>query len=327
MIKMYCGSCKYITKILTLSLICLVVAGCGADEDDNTQPALEAIADRTIDVGDETRVDINITDADFDDTHTVRASSDDTAIATVSLTDTTLTVKGIADGMATITINVTDDSGQENAAATPIVFQVTVDANVQPIVETIADRTIDVGDETSVEINISDVDVDDTHAISASSDDTAIATVSVTDTTLTVKGIADGMTTITVNVTDDSRQENAAATPLTFRVTVNEPYTPFEGLIVAPGAVIFRAGNIHLQAGNCIFLDGATFNNVTYDTHSFKWQRREHDKAPWIDIPGTEETRGVCGFRPQRPGQYRAVWEVSINGVRKRYASANILEL
>ena len=327
MIKMYSGSCKYVTKILTLSLICLAVAGCGADEDDNTQPVLEAIADRTIDVGDETSVEININDADVDDTHTVRASSDDMAIATVSVKNTTLTINGIADGMTTITVNVTDDSGQENAAATPILFQVTVDANVQPALEAIADRTIDVGDELSVKININDADFDDTHTVRASSADAAIAAVSVTDTTLTINGIADGTTTITVNVTDDSGQENAAATPLTFRVTVNEPYTPFEGLIVAPGAVIFRAGNIHLQAGKCIFLDGATFNNVTYDTHSFKWQRREDDKAPWIDIPGTEETRGVCGFLPQRPGQYRAVWEVSINGVRKRYASANILEI
>ena len=178
-----------------------------------------------------------------------------------------------------------------------------------------------------VDIDITDADVDDTHTIRASSDDTAIATLLVEDTTLSIKGIADGTTTIRINVTDDSGQENAAATPLTFRVTVKDPYTPFAGLMVAPGVVIFRAGNIHLQAGNCIFLDGATFNDVTYDSHSFKWQRREDDKSPWIDIPGTEENRGICGFLPHRPGQYRAVWEVSINGVRKKYASGNILEI
>ena len=110
MVRTYSGSGKYITKIFTLSLICLAVVGCGADEDDNTQPVIEAIADRTLDVGDETMVDIDITDADVDDTHTIRASSDDTAIATVSVNDTTLTIKGIADGTTTVTVSVTDDS-------------------------------------------------------------------------------------------------------------------------------------------------------------------------------------------------------------------------
>ena len=46
---------------------------------------------------------------------------------------------------------------------------------------------------------------------------------------------------------------------------------------------------------------------------------------PWIDIPGTEEDRGICGYRPDSLSQYRAVWDVSIGGVRKKYASANIL--
>ena len=178
------------------------------------------------------------------------------------------------------------------------------------------------GAEVTVAVNITDADVGDTHTISASSDDTAIAAVSVNNTTLIISGIAEGTTIITVSATDDSGKNNAAATPVSFNVTVNDPYTPFEGLTVHVGVVVFKVGGLHLQAAgnNCIILDGPTVNDVTYDAHSFKWQRRENPASPWIDIPGTEVEDGVCGYRPDRPGQYRAVWDVSLNGVRKKYA-------
>ena len=97
------------------------------------------------------------------------------------------------------------------------------DDNSQPEVESITNQTLYVGGKTIVEVNVTDAEVDDTHTISASSDDTSIATVSVKDTTLTITGIAVGMTTITVSATDDSGQDNAASTPVTFEVTVNPP--------------------------------------------------------------------------------------------------------
>ena len=73
------------------------------------------------------------------------------------------------------------------------------------------------------ELNITDADVDDTHTIGASSDDTTVATVSVSDATLTIKAVAVGTATITVFATDNTEQDNAAAVPVTFEVTVNEP--------------------------------------------------------------------------------------------------------
>ena len=69
---------------------------------------------------------VNITDADVGDTHTISASSDDTTIAAVSVNNTTLTISGIAEGTTTITVSATDDSGKNNAAATPLTFQITV---------------------------------------------------------------------------------------------------------------------------------------------------------------------------------------------------------
>ena len=103
----------------------LIFVSCGAF-DDNSQPEIEPITDKTVDAGDNRSVNVYITDADVDDTHTISAFSDDTGIATVSVDEDSLTLIGIAVGTTTITVSATDDSGQDNAAATPVTFAVTV---------------------------------------------------------------------------------------------------------------------------------------------------------------------------------------------------------
>ncbi len=101
--------------------------------------------------------------------------------------------------------------------------------NNPPSIETITDETITdqtvtlaVNSRKTVEFFITDADDDDTHTVSASSENTTIATVSVADTTVTIKGIAAGSTTVTITATDDSGQDNAAAN-LVYEVTVIEP--------------------------------------------------------------------------------------------------------
>ena len=113
--------------ILTTVLLGMsfVLIGCGFF-DDNSQPEVETITDQTLYVGDEAKVELNITDEDTDDTHIINVSSDNTTVATASVNDTTLTLIGITAGTATITISVTDDSIEDNAASTPVTFQVTV---------------------------------------------------------------------------------------------------------------------------------------------------------------------------------------------------------
>ena len=113
--------------------ISLFVVGCSETEDDaepevvvNNQPSIGAISDQTVDIGGEVTVVVNITDADVDNTHTISASSNDKAIATVSVKNTTLTINGVAGGLATITVSARDDSGQDNAAAVPVTFVLTV---------------------------------------------------------------------------------------------------------------------------------------------------------------------------------------------------------
>ena len=100
------------------------------------------------------------------------------------------------------------------------------DDNNQPSIETITDRNLDVGDEISVRVYVTDMDLDDTHIITASSGNTSVAAVSVDDTSLTITGIGVGITIITVSATDDSGQDNAEAIPVTFHVTLNEPPPP-----------------------------------------------------------------------------------------------------
>lgn len=100
------------------------------------------------------------------------------------------------------------------------------DDNSQPVIEAIPNQTLDVGAEITIAVNITDADVGDTHTLNVSSNNTAVATVSMDNTTFTIIGIAAGMTTITVSAMDDSDQDNAVATPLTFKVAIEDPGTP-----------------------------------------------------------------------------------------------------
>ena len=123
-------------RVSILAVVLLVTSlafiGCGSFEDDNSQPAIGPIPDKTLDLDDKITVDVIITDADIEDTHTINASSDDTTIATVSVNAVSLTITAKAEGMSTITVSATDDSGQDNAAATPVAFKVTVNEPPPP---------------------------------------------------------------------------------------------------------------------------------------------------------------------------------------------------
>ena len=118
---------KIVVSILAVILLAIPLSfiGCGALED-NSQPGIESITDKTIDVGDDKTVDVYITDADVDDIHTINASSDNPSVATVSVDEDSLTITGNTVGVAIITVSATDDSGRDNATSTPVRFQVTV---------------------------------------------------------------------------------------------------------------------------------------------------------------------------------------------------------
>ena len=134
------GRCPRINLlVLTIALfgISLVLIGCGMFEDDNSQPSIgtmtdDTITDRTLTlaVNSWRTVEIYISDVDDDDMHTISASSENTAVATVSVDerrhDKALIITGIAEGSTTVTVTATDDSGEDNAIAKPMFINVTV---------------------------------------------------------------------------------------------------------------------------------------------------------------------------------------------------------
>ncbi len=69
-------------------------------------------------------------------------------------------------------------------------------------------------------------------------------------------------------------------------------------------------------------ISNSSINNVRYTTHKSKWQRKAG--TSWVDVAGTERD-GLCAYSPTSAGEYRLVAEITINGVRDKYASENTL--
>jgi len=93
----------------------------------NSQPDIDTISDQTLYVGEEKQVEFNIIDDDANDKHAIKATSDNTNVAIVTVKSTSLiTILGTAPGTATITLLVRDNSQEDNAESMPMVFEVAV---------------------------------------------------------------------------------------------------------------------------------------------------------------------------------------------------------
>lgn len=58
-----------------------------------------------------------------------------------------------------------------------------------------------------------------------------------------------------------------------------------------------------------------------------RWQTRGSEDEDWNDVAGTRTTGGACGYIPTEPGEYRLVADVIVDGVAKKWASANTLKV
>ena len=97
--------------------------------------------------------------------------------------------------------------------------------NYQPQIEVFISRTLDVGETKTADVRITDANDDDTHIINVSSGNPTVASVSISDEeSFTVTGHSPGVTTIIVSATDNSGQENDTSLPMTFEITVKEPF-------------------------------------------------------------------------------------------------------
>ncbi len=143
-------------------------------------------------------------------------ASGDNAIATVTVMGSVVTITPVAVGTATITVTATDTAGQTVEQT----FSVSVTNPAPTATGTIADITdlVENGSPQTVNVatNFSDLD---TLTFTATSDNTAIATVAVMGSVVTITPVAVGTTTITVTATDTAGQ----TVEQTFSVTVTNP--------------------------------------------------------------------------------------------------------
>lgn len=120
-----------------------------------------------------------------------------------------------------------------------------------------------------------------------------------------------------VGSTEAAEPNQAPGPPMT------GPYEPLEWINVSPGRIVWRPlSSIPLT---CLGWTEVTVNGVTYRIHFSHWQRKQSSDRGWTDIPGTRRVRRLCGYTPIATGEYRLVMELSIDEVRGRYASSNVI--
>ena len=181
--------------------------------------AVGEIGDMVVELNSSVSLDVSTYFTDPDgEVLTYDATSSRTSRATVSVVGAMVTVTGQAEGTATITVTARDPDGLTARQR----FGVTVlEPNRAPEpVGTIPDRTVEEGEEFSVDVEpyFRDPDGDELD-YSATSSSTAVATVDVVDSRLEVESHDVGEATITVTATDPG---GLAATQ-TFDVEVEAP--------------------------------------------------------------------------------------------------------
>ena len=171
--------------------------------------SIDDIAD--LKVGSSTEIALTV---DPDDA-TITAVSENTAVATVTVSGQALRVTGVAKGSAEITVTAKKDSYTDGTAT----FWVTVTEAEVPdtiIIQSIDDiADLKVGSSTEIALT---VDPDDA-TITAVSENTAVATVTVSGQALRVTGVASGSTEITITAQKSGYADGVA----TFQVTVTDP--------------------------------------------------------------------------------------------------------
>ena len=171
--------------------------------------SIDDIAD--LKVGSSTDIALTV---DPDDA-TITAVSENTAVATVTVSGQALRVTGVAKGSAEITVTAKKDNYTDGTAT----FWVTVteaevpDTIILQSIDDIAD--LKVGSSTDIALT---VDPDDA-TITAVSENTAVATVTVSGQALRVTGVASGSTEITITAQKSGYADGVA----TFQVTVTDP--------------------------------------------------------------------------------------------------------
>ncbi|WP_423929172.1 Ig-like domain-containing protein [Candidatus Palauibacter sp.] len=190
--------------------------------------ATGTIPDEEVDLGDTERVSLAFYFDDPDrDNLTYLVETSNPAVATVSTSGRSVEVTGVARGTARITVVARDPGGLEARQS----FGVTVPNSDPEDVGTIPDHTLNVGETFSVDLHpyFTDADGDPlTYTADVFFDHVASATIS--GTVMTVEGLEDGGTSITVTARDPEGGEARQRT----RAEVIQPNRPPESTDVIP---------------------------------------------------------------------------------------------
>lgn len=193
-------------SLVRLAMLAIVVTGyaCGGtDPPENKRPvAVGTIPDTTLVEGESYTVNVSQYFDDPDgDALNYTALSSNASVATATVSGSTLTVRAVAEGTARVTVTATDDGGLSATQS----FGVTVERpNRAPVVVLpIPDLTLTEGDTIVLDAGTTFSDPDgDELAITATSDDTGVATVTVDGTDVAVVGVAPGSANVSVTATD-----------------------------------------------------------------------------------------------------------------------------
>ena len=283
------------------------------------------IADRSMKPGDSGQVDASDYFRDPDgDALTYAASSSNTSVATVAVAGNIVTVTAVAEGSATIRIAASDPGGLSAEQS----FRVTVaSGNRSPVkVGSIGDRSIKPGERASFDASsyFSDPDGDDLSYTAASSN-TSVATVAVSGSSVTVAAVAEGSATIRITATDPGGLSAVQAFEATVKPDDGD-FKELKGLVIGnDGGVTLSVGGVTLSIGHggCMTSTG-TINGKKWDFHWTAWQRDAG--SGWADLPGTRQSK-LCAYdlTSAPDGKYRLVGDMTIEGVRGRYKSENVV--
>ncbi|MCY3699976.1 MAG: Ig-like domain-containing protein [Gemmatimonadetes bacterium] len=190
--------------------------------------ATRTIGDEIVEVGDTETIFLGFHFEDPDrDALTYLAETSNPAVATVSVSDRRAVIAGISRGTARITVVARDPGGLEARQS----FGVTVPNSGPEDTGTIPDRTLNVGETFSVDLHPYFTDADgDPLAYTAEVFFDHVASATVSGTVMTVEGLEDGSTSITVTARDPAGEEARQRT----RVEVHQPNRPPESTDVIP---------------------------------------------------------------------------------------------
>ena len=225
----------------------------------NQPPAVDPIGSQVLTVGDTLNVPYTATDPESDPLSAKAASDTPGVVAANISAPGTITLNAVAAGSAMVTLTVEDG----NNPAVSISFQVTVNApNANPMIQPIADQSVDVGATINVPVVVTDPD-GDVITLMAVSNNPAVATAMANGPAEVVVG---GVTPGTATVTVDADDGKGGVATVQFLVTVvgvnNAPvFQPIGDQALTVGEQIAVPVSVSDPDGDTITLTAISQNN------------------------------------------------------------------